>query len=297
MDIDMQTLRLLEREREISLDVLVSAIEQALLSAYHRTPGAQTRARVELDRKTGHVTVWAREAAPRRARRRGQPAAARSRRPRVRRHPGRVRPHRDGDGPPGHRAAAARRRGRPGARGVPRQGGRGPRRGHPAGPRPPHGADRRRRHRGGPARARAGPRRGVRARRPDPRLRPRGRPRPARPAGHPVPHAPEPRAQALRARGPRGRRRHASRSPRWRARRATAPRWRSARPSPGVNAKGACIGPMGGRVRAVMAELHGEKIDIVDYADDPAEIDRPRAVARPGALRDGRRPRGARRRA
>ena len=64
MDIDMQTLRLLEREREISLDVLVSAIEQALLSAYHRTPGAQTRARVEVDRKTGHVTVWAREAAP-----------------------------------------------------------------------------------------------------------------------------------------------------------------------------------------------------------------------------------------
>ena len=41
---------------------------------------------------------------------------------------------------------------------------------------------------------------------------------------------------------------------------------------PGVNAKGACIGPMGGRVRAVMAELHGEKIDIVDHSDDPAEI-------------------------
>jgi N utilization substance protein A len=29
---------------------------------------------------------------------------------------------------------------------------------------------------------------------------------------------------------------------------------------------------MGGRVRAVMAELHGEKIDIVDHADDPAEM-------------------------
>ncbi len=39
---------------------------------------------------------------------------------------------------------------------------------------------------------------------------------------------------------------------------------------PGVNAKGACIGPMGQRVRAVMSELHGEKIDIVDYSDDPA---------------------------
>lgn len=41
---------------------------------------------------------------------------------------------------------------------------------------------------------------------------------------------------------------------------------------PGVNAKGACIGPMGSRVRAVMTELHGEKIDIVDWSDDPAEL-------------------------
>jgi transcription termination/antitermination protein NusA len=40
----------------------------------------------------------------------------------------------------------------------------------------------------------------------------------------------------------------------------------------GVNAKGACIGPMGSRVRNVMTELHGEKIDIVDYADDPANF-------------------------
>jgi transcription termination/antitermination protein NusA len=39
---------------------------------------------------------------------------------------------------------------------------------------------------------------------------------------------------------------------------------------PGVNAKGACIGPMGQRVRAVMAELSGEKIDIVDWSEDPA---------------------------
>jgi N utilization substance protein A len=38
----------------------------------------------------------------------------------------------------------------------------------------------------------------------------------------------------------------------------------------GVNAKGACIGPMGSRVRAVMSELGGEKIDIIDYDDDPA---------------------------
>jgi transcription termination/antitermination protein NusA len=40
----------------------------------------------------------------------------------------------------------------------------------------------------------------------------------------------------------------------------------------GVNAKGACIGPMGSRVRNVMAALHGEKIDIVDYSDESAEF-------------------------
>ena len=34
--------------------------------------------------------------------------------------------------------------------------------------------------------------------------------------------------------------------------------------------KGACIGPMGQRVRNVMSELHGEKIDIVDWSDDAA---------------------------
>ncbi len=61
MEIDMTTLRLLERERDISLDVLVEAIESALLSAYHRTPDAYAKARVEVDRRTGHVTVWARE--------------------------------------------------------------------------------------------------------------------------------------------------------------------------------------------------------------------------------------------
>jgi N utilization substance protein A len=41
---------------------------------------------------------------------------------------------------------------------------------------------------------------------------------------------------------------------------------------PGVNPKGACIGPMGQRVRSVMAELGGEKIDIVDWSDDPATM-------------------------
>jgi N utilization substance protein A len=40
----------------------------------------------------------------------------------------------------------------------------------------------------------------------------------------------------------------------------------------GVNAKGSCIGPMGQRVRNVMTELHGEKIDIVDFSEIPTEM-------------------------
>jgi N utilization substance protein A len=61
VDIDLAILRSLEREKEISFDILVDAIEQALLVAYHRTPGAQEDARVELNRGSGHVTVWAAE--------------------------------------------------------------------------------------------------------------------------------------------------------------------------------------------------------------------------------------------
>ena len=40
----------------------------------------------------------------------------------------------------------------------------------------------------------------------------------------------------------------------------------------GINAKGACIGEMGTRVRAVMNELGGENIDIVDWSGDPARF-------------------------
>jgi N utilization substance protein A len=40
----------------------------------------------------------------------------------------------------------------------------------------------------------------------------------------------------------------------------------------GLNAKGACIGPVGSRVRNVTTELHGEKIDIVDWSADPARF-------------------------
>jgi N utilization substance protein A len=40
----------------------------------------------------------------------------------------------------------------------------------------------------------------------------------------------------------------------------------------GVSPKGSLIGPMGARSRAVMDELNGEKIDIVDYDEDPAKF-------------------------
>ena len=39
--------------------------------------------------------------------------------------------------------------------------------------------------------------------------------------------------------------------------------------SAAVRARGACIGPMGSRVRAVVTELHGEKIDIIDWEPIP----------------------------
>lgn len=39
-----------------------------------------------------------------------------------------------------------------------------------------------------------------------------------------------------------------------------------------VDAVGACIGPRGARVSSVVNELGGEKIDIVEYSDDPAKF-------------------------
>ncbi|MDT0301459.1 transcription termination factor NusA [Streptomonospora wellingtoniae] len=55
----MSVLRSLEREKDISVDLVVKAIEDALLIAYHRQEGTESSARVELDRTSGHVTVWA----------------------------------------------------------------------------------------------------------------------------------------------------------------------------------------------------------------------------------------------
>jgi N utilization substance protein A len=41
---------------------------------------------------------------------------------------------------------------------------------------------------------------------------------------------------------------------------------------PGVDPVGACVGPKGSRVRNVVTELRGEKIDVVPWSDDPREL-------------------------
>jgi len=63
MQIDLAVLRLMEREREIPFDELVRIIEQAILTAYQKHASengepADPQARVELDRKSGQVTVF-----------------------------------------------------------------------------------------------------------------------------------------------------------------------------------------------------------------------------------------------
>jgi N utilization substance protein A len=61
MNIDVTALRSLVREKDVSFDTVVEAIESALLAAYLHTEGAQPQARVELDRKTGEVRVFAQD--------------------------------------------------------------------------------------------------------------------------------------------------------------------------------------------------------------------------------------------
>jgi N utilization substance protein A len=61
MNIDISALRAVEREREISFETIIEAIETALLTAYRHTEGAHPHARVEIDRKTGSAMVWAAE--------------------------------------------------------------------------------------------------------------------------------------------------------------------------------------------------------------------------------------------
>ncbi|MFG2227134.1 transcription termination factor NusA [Streptomyces sp. NPDC048644] len=263
MDIDMSALRGLVREKEISFDLLVEAIESALLIAYHRTDGSRRQARVQLDRSTGHVTVWAKEDASDLE-------------------PGEE-PREFDDTPSGFGRIAATT-----AKQVILQRLR----------------DAEEEITFGEFAGREGDViTGVVQQGKDPKnvLVDIGPMEAMLPVQEQVPgedytHGTRLRSYVVRvAKGVRGpsvtlsrthpnlvKKLFAMEVPEIAdgsveisaiAREAghrTKIAVRSTRS--GLNAKGACIGPMGGRVRAVMAELHGEKIDIVDWSDDPAEL-------------------------
>ena len=57
MDIDLSTLRMIERDKDIPLDYLLTTLEDALLNAYDKTDAPAKGAKVQLDRKTGNVAV------------------------------------------------------------------------------------------------------------------------------------------------------------------------------------------------------------------------------------------------
>ncbi|OXE34903.1 MAG: hypothetical protein CGW95_17120, partial [Phenylobacterium zucineum] len=67
MDIDMRALKQLELDDAIPFSELVQIIEAAVLVAYHKHVGVQTkrdepeRFRAALDQKTGHVTIWGKD--------------------------------------------------------------------------------------------------------------------------------------------------------------------------------------------------------------------------------------------
>jgi transcription termination/antitermination protein NusA len=260
MDIDLSILRMLEREKEISFEVLADAIEQALLTAYHKTPGAQERARVELDRKSGHVVVYAAELDDE-----GNQIAEYD------------------DTPEGFGRIAATT-----AKQIMLQ-----------------------RLRDAEDEVRFGEFLGKegdiisgviqQGRNPDDVMIDLGKLEALLPLGERVPgevyeHGSRIKCLVISVRkGMRGPQVMLSRThPNLVKKlfalevpeiadgtveipaiaREAGHRTKIAVRStvPGVNAKGSCIGPMGQRVRNVMAELHGEKIDIVDWSDDPAEL-------------------------
>jgi N utilization substance protein A len=260
MDIDLSILRMLEHEKEIKFSVLVEAIEQALLTAYHKTPGAQERARVVLDQKTGHVTVLAAEVDDE----------------------GNVVAEYD-DTPEGFGRIAATT-----AKQIMLQ-----------------------RLRDAEDEIRFGEFSGKegdivsgviqQGRNPDDVLVDLGKLEALLPLGERVPgedyqHGARIKCMVVSVRkGMRGPQVTLSRThPNLVKKlfalevpeiadgtveiaalaREAGHRTKIAVRStvPGVNAKGSCIGPMGQRVRNVMSELHGEKIDIVDWSDDPAEM-------------------------
>lgn len=57
----MDALEMLEREKGVPRDVILEALANALVSAYKRTPGAAEEARVTIDADTGEIMVYGQE--------------------------------------------------------------------------------------------------------------------------------------------------------------------------------------------------------------------------------------------
>lgn len=271
MDIDVNALKALVREKEVSWDLLIDSIEQALLVAYQKSEGCAADARVEVDRNTGHVTVWARETPPDVL---SEDQVAGS-------EPPQLREYDDTPSDFGRIAATT-------ARQVLLQRLRE--------------ADEDRTF--GEFSGMEGDLvSGVIQQGSDPRVVrvDLGRVEAVLPPSEQVPGEHYPHGARIKCvvtavrKGPRGPQVTVSRTHPGLVRglfalevpeisdgsveiaglaREAGHRTKMAVRSrvPGVNPKGACIGPMGQRVRQVMSELGGEKIDIVDFSEDPAEL-------------------------
>ncbi|WP_283957797.1 NusA N-terminal domain-containing protein, partial [Gordonia sp. GAMMA] len=61
MNIDIAALRMIEADKGISIETVITAIETALLTAYRHTDGFAPHARVDVNRKSGAVRVMAQE--------------------------------------------------------------------------------------------------------------------------------------------------------------------------------------------------------------------------------------------
>ena len=53
----IQALKELEKERGISMDIVIEALEAALISAYKKNFGSSQNVRVEIQRETGEIHV------------------------------------------------------------------------------------------------------------------------------------------------------------------------------------------------------------------------------------------------
>ncbi|MGH3092540.1 MAG: NusA N-terminal domain-containing protein, partial [Gaiellaceae bacterium] len=60
----LEAVRQIEKEKGIEDETLVRALEDALLAAYKKTPGAARHAQVELDQQSGDFRVYAIELPP-----------------------------------------------------------------------------------------------------------------------------------------------------------------------------------------------------------------------------------------